>query len=139
MKDNKTDLWNSAPQVTEYNLPTRCPKCYETLELLNIKLGIFPYQFTDCHFHCTHCNETYNFCFPYHPIMTAGIHTYNNNQIVITEMEEHKCPFHNTTMTPLRIYGDLVYKDTTTKIHLKCPRCYYYKKIDQNTKNLNKN
>ncbi len=143
MKDNKTEIWNNAPPSARYELFQHCPKCRDFLLTVKIDIGIFPHIYTDVCQVCPTCQTNYNFCYPLHPIFREGLHIYDTMHLnPLYAIEEQlvddlgnykqdypKCPFHQLTMKPNRYLGNITYSDGTEKVHVVCPICYYYERI----------
>ena len=132
MSNEKTDLWNSAPPSTSYNLPFKCPTCGYTLYQKGLHIGIFPYIYADVRLRCIFCSSEFNFCFPYSPVMGCGLTLYQSDGKLKGYTDPRLCPFHHVKLEIQRIYGDLTYKNKT-KLQLKCPECNYYERVNAKT------
>jgi hypothetical protein len=124
MDEDKTDLWLKAPQSAKYSLPDTCPTCQKPLKAKCVYVGIFPYIHADATLVCINDHE-FNFCLPFNAVMVEGYTVFDS-----TESKRYYtdkcCPFHSTQkLTPVRLYGDLVFKDGKRKIQLRCPICNY--------------
>lgn len=127
-KDNTTELWSKAPAPIKYSLPEACPLCGGKLKSAKVYVGIFPYIYTDFTLVCWVCASEFNFCFPYNPAMAEGYSIFDTTESK-RYSTERVCPFHNQTLKPIRLYGDLVFKDGTRKLQLRCPLCFYSERV----------
>lgn len=124
---NKTEVWRQAPPSAHYyDFPTICPYCNKALIATDVYVGIFPYLHCDLTLQCIgDLEHKFNFCMPYHAAMVEGYTTLDTKEPRLFTTE-HECPFHKgTKLKPIRFYGDIVFKDGTRKIQLRCPTCYY--------------
>jgi hypothetical protein len=129
MKDNKTDLWQQASPSTKYNLPPTCPHCGGHLHIKDLYVGIFPYIHADFTLVCVdNAEHKFNFCFPYNKVMVEGFQILDTNDH-LRFRTERKCPWHLETLLPYRYYGNLVFKDDTRKMQLRCPICFYSERV----------
>jgi hypothetical protein len=127
-------LWLEASASAKYNLPDHCPICLEqgkhcTLKTTHVYVGVFPYIHADFTMQCrTVPAHKYNFCFPFNKAMVEGFTSYDTEAFK-RYRTERVCPFHNTTLVPVRLYGDLVFTDGTRKMQLRCPTCFYSERV----------
>lgn len=125
---NKTELWLNSPASPRYSLPSICPKCNSQLKPIYTYLGIFPYIHAGTHLECVNGHE-YTFCFPYNRAMCEG-YTLFDSKDNTRGYTNRCCPFHvDTKLVPVRLYGDLVFKDGTRKMQLRCPVCFYSERV----------
>jgi hypothetical protein len=128
--DNKTELWLKNNHDTRYTLPEVCPLCGKEglvsgLKASKVYMGIFPYIHVDFTLTCwTEPSHRFNFCFPYNRAMTSGYTVFDSKETGKPDINR-LCPWHNVKLEPIRLYGDLVFKDKSRKIQLRCPVCYY--------------
>jgi hypothetical protein len=123
---NKTDLWLKSPASPRHPLPETCPTCKSLLQAKYVYVGIFPYIHTGINLRCiVHPEHEFTFCFAYNPAMTAG-YTFFDTTGTHFYKTDKTCPFHpDTHLEPFRLYGNLVFKDGTQKMQLRCPICSY--------------
>jgi hypothetical protein len=128
--DNQTESWKKNSASARYNLPEFCPICAEKgvasgLKATDVYVGIFPYIHSDftlvCHTDPTH---KFNFCFPFNKNMTFGYTVFDETETAKPTVDR-KCPFHGEKLEVVRFYGNLVFKDGTRKVQLRCPVCFY--------------
>lgn len=126
---NKTELFLQSPQSTKYTLPKICPKCGASLEASYVYVGVFPYLHTGVNMKCTLNNHEFTFCFPYNKALSAG-YTIFDSKDNTRFSTERVCPFHtDTKLTPVRLYGDLIFNEGTKKMQLRCPVCHYSERV----------
>lgn len=123
----KTDLWEQIPLSTKYTLPDVCPICQQHLKVDSLYVGVFPYIHTGVTLKCQ--SHEFTFCFPYNKAMNMGYTVFDSKEAKRYSTNEHLCPFHGVKLVALRFLGDLVYRDGTKKLQLKCPICNFSKRV----------
>ena len=130
--DNQTESWLKNSASTKYNLPDFCPICREKgissgLKATDVYVGIFPYIHSDFTLICQ-AGHKFNFCFPFNQDMTFGYTVYDETEVP-KPIVDRKCPWHGEKLEPVRVYGNLVFKDGTRKAQLRCPVCFYSERL----------
>ena len=125
-KDNFTDKWMNCSPQSVYDLPAVCPICKADLKPRECQVGVFPYLHADVGLQCwLHPEHRFWFCFPYNTNVVDGYTIFDSSEQK-RYVTDKCCPFHPTQkLSPIRLYGDLVFKDGTKKIQLRCPICNY--------------
>jgi hypothetical protein len=127
--ENETEMWQKSPKPIRYNLPETCPFCGDKLKAKDVYVGIFPYIYTDFTLVCwANPEHKFNFCFPYNRAMAEGYTVFDDTEFK-RYSTERKCPFHGERLKPIRVYGNLTFKDGTKKVQLRCPICNYSERV----------
>ena len=125
---DKTDLWELNSHDSKYDLPHVCPVCKDYLQATYVYVGTYPYIHGDVTLECTCCKTKYNFCFPLNKHMTFGYTVYDSS-LTRKPNPNKQCPFGHGLLEPVRLYGDLVFVESTKRLQLRCSTCFYSERV----------
>ena len=122
------DIHGRLPLAVIYTKPQKCPECLDHLFLATIRTAWYPYLHTDYTLACPTCNKKYLYGLSMSRDNGLTLIIWDTNpKAAIASMEELQtpwCPFHNTPMTPTKIFGDQTNPEKNVVTYQwKCPQC----------------